>query len=248
MLLARLLSEETCIPKLMDAAPIERDMPTITKAERPKPPERKMQGMPTRTSDLRGYDSEPKSPRTKDTDTGSPASSSASSSGSESDANSTAPPPLPPRRKTKPRHVLLVDDNKINLRLLVTFMKKCGFTYEQAENGQEAVDRFKEACLPTPPPSPRDDTPPPTPEEVTKCRFDFVLMDISMPVMNGLDATKHIRDYERENGLCMTNIIALTGLASADARRDAKSAGIDLFLPKPVKFSELKKLLTTDSE
>lgn len=218
--LSRHLSEERP-PALKDAAPIY-----IAKPERPKHPERKMHGMPTRTSDLSNYGSEPKSPKSKDDD-------------------DEEPPPLPPRRKN--RHVLLVDDNKINLRLLVTFMQKCGFTYEQAENGQEAVDRFKEACLPSPPPPPRHDTPPPTPEEVTKCKFDFVLMDISMPIMNGLDATKHIRDYERENGLNMTHVIALTGLASADARRDAKSAGVDLFLPKPVKFSELKKLLTTGS-
>lgn len=210
-------------------------------SERPKPPERMMQGMPTRGSDLSlsRCSSEPKSPKTKD------------------DSMPPSPKSLPRRPETpvpspsppgKTIHVLLVDDNKINLRLLVTFMQKCGFSYEQAENGQEAVDKFKAACLPPPPPSPSDDTPPPTPEEVTKCRFDFVLMDISMPVMNGLEATKHIRDYERENGLCMTHIIALTGLASADARRDAKSAGVDLFLPKPVKFSELKKLLTTGSD
>ena len=134
-------------------------------------------------------------------------------------------------------HVLLVDDNEINLRLLVMFMKKCGFTYQQAENGQEAVDKFKEAALV--PSSPNTTGAP----EKKSC-FDFILMDISMPVMNGLEATKHIRDFEREHDLASTHIIALTGLASSDARRDAKSAGVDLFLPKPVSFVELKKVLT----
>ena len=133
-------------------------------------------------------------------------------------------------------HVLLVDDNKINLQLLVMFMRKCGFTYEEAMNGQEALDKFKDACLP----GPRT-----TSSEGASQHFDFVLMDISMPVMNGIEATRRIRDFERENNLPNTNVIALTGLASRDAQRDAKSAGIDIFLPKPVRFAELKKLLTT---
>lgn len=131
-------------------------------------------------------------------------------------------------------HVLLVDDNKINLQLLVMFMRKCGFSYEEAMNGQEALDKFKDACLP----GPR------TTSDGASQHFDFVLMDISMPVMNGIEATRRIRDFERENNLPGTNVIALTGLASRDAQRDAKSAGIDIFLPKPVRFAELKELLT----
>ncbi|KAJ4189327.1 hypothetical protein NW755_006145 [Fusarium falciforme] len=123
-------------------------------------------------------------------------------------------------------HVLLVDDNKINLQLLVMFMKKCKFTYEEAENGQEALDKFTSRNL------------------SSKKRFDYILMDISMPVMNGIEATKRIRQVERENQIQPTTVLALTGLASADARRDVLSAGVDVFLPKPVRFAELKKLLT----
>ncbi|RMJ15273.1 hypothetical protein CDV36_005079 [Fusarium kuroshium] len=123
-------------------------------------------------------------------------------------------------------HVLLVDDNKINLQLLVMFMKKCKFTYEEAENGQEALDKFTSRNL------------------TSKKRFDYILMDISMPVMNGIEATKRIRQVERENQIQPTTVLALTGLASADARRDVLSAGVDVFLPKPVRFAELKKLLT----
>ncbi|KAK6843935.1 hypothetical protein PG987_004795 [Apiospora arundinis] len=128
-------------------------------------------------------------------------------------------------------HILLVDDNNINLRLLVMFVLKCGFTYEEAENGQVALDKFKNACLPAQSLS-----------EPTK-RFDFILMDISMPIMNGIDATRRIREFENERQLPCTNIIALTGLASLDVQRDAESAGIDMFLPKPVRFAELKELL-----
>ncbi|GKT56534.1 HSP90-like protein [Colletotrichum tofieldiae] len=130
-------------------------------------------------------------------------------------------------------HVLLVDDNQINLKLLVMFMKKCGFSYEQAGNGQEALDKFVAASSAS------------TPASASKRRqFDFVLMDISMPVMNGFEATKRIREYEREHKLQATTVVALTGLASSDARRDAESSGFDVFLPKPVRFAELQKLLT----
>ncbi|KFA79180.1 hypothetical protein S40288_02384 [Stachybotrys chartarum IBT 40288] len=137
--------------------------------------------------------------------------------------------------RDKASHVLLVDDNKINRQLLVMFMMKCGYTYKEAANGQEAVDRFIETC------SPDSETPPPG-----KKRFDFILMDISMPIMNGVDATRQIREFEQEHELPPTTVVALTGLASEDARRDAISAGVDIFLPKPVRFAELKKLLVTE--
>ncbi|KAF5009013.1 hypothetical protein FDECE_4751 [Fusarium decemcellulare] len=128
-------------------------------------------------------------------------------------------------------HVLLVDDNKINLQLLVMFMKKCGFSYQEAENGQEAVERFKEASLRGPKPT---------------RAFDYVLMDISMPVMNGVQATKRIREFEREKRIQPTTVFALTGLASFDAQQDAITAGVDIFLPKPVRFAELRKLITIE--
>ncbi|WYZ36969.1 hypothetical protein EsH8_II_000475 [Colletotrichum jinshuiense] len=141
--------------------------------------------------------------------------------------------PVIVEQKNVTLHVLLVDDNQINLKLLVMFMKKCGFSYEQAENGQEALDKFIAASSAS--------------AETTaskRRRFDFVLMDISMPVMNGFEATKRIREYEREQKLQATTVVALTGLASADARRDAETSGFDVFLPKPVRFAELQKLLT----
>jgi len=141
------------------------------------------------------------------------------------------------RKQKKPEmpnkaHVLLVDDNKINLNLLTMFMKKCGFSYEEAENGEEAVETFKKSTI--------GDAEPGTP---VKKHFDYILMDISMPVMNGVEATKRIRKLEAEYKVPRTTVFALTGLASADARLDAMSAGVDLFLPKPVKFAELKAMI-----
>lgn len=143
--------------------------------------------------------------------------------------------PVIVEQKQHTLHILLVDDNQINLKLLVMFMKKCGFSFEQAENGQEALDKFIAASSAS------------TAASASKRRrFDFVLMDISMPIMDGFEATKRIREYERENKLQATTVVALTGLASSDARRDAESAGFDVFLPKPVRFAELQKLLMAE--
>lgn len=125
---------------------------------------------------------------------------------------------------SSPLHVLLVDDNKINLQLLTMFMKKCRYSYAEAENGQEALDKYRESCLPGPHTSTNAGQP--------QRRFDYVLMDISMPVMNGMEATKRIRDFERENGLRKAGVIALTGLASKEAQKEAEACGVDVFLPK----------------
>lgn len=110
------------------------------------------------------------------------------------------------------------------------FMKKHKFSYCEAENGQEALDAYKASCLSRP-------------HDRPSRRFGFILMDISMPVMDGMEATRRIREFEKRKALEKANVIALTGLASAQAQHDAEAAGIDVFLPKPVKSAELKTLL-----
>ncbi|KEQ70661.1 hypothetical protein M436DRAFT_52873 [Aureobasidium namibiae CBS 147.97] len=127
-------------------------------------------------------------------------------------------------------HVLLVDDNSINLQLLVMFMKKHKMPYQEATNGQEALDKYIEFGSGDP----------------NKPHLDFILMDISMPVMNGLEATRRIREFEIEQGIeKKATIIALTGLASAEAQADAESSGVDIYMAKPVKFQALRPLLIT---
>lgn len=134
----------------------------------------------------------------------------------------SAPPPSSPQPQTL--HILLVDDNKINRNLLVMFMSKCHFTFREAANGQEALDEYIASFSPA------------------SQRFDYVLMDISMPVMDGMEATRRIRDFEKENGGSggsggkRATIIALTGLASAQAQAEAETVGIDVFLAKPGEF------------
>ncbi|KAI1469404.1 uncharacterized protein F4812DRAFT_328177 [Daldinia caldariorum] len=122
--------------------------------------------------------------------------------------------------------ILVVDDNAINLKLLVTFMKKIKLPYAEAVNGLEAVTQFKEAEEP----------------------FDFVLMDLQMPVMDGLEATRHIREFEQERAGDRTaappsTIIAITGVGNEATRQEAMDAGMSQFLTKPVKFKALQQLL-----
>lgn len=139
---------------------------------------------------------------------------------------------------TSELRVLLVEDNEINLKvaiaqltvialqltlvqLLVTYMRKLKLPHSTAVNGLEALNLFRS----------------------TSGAFDCILMDISMPVMDGLTSARKIRQHENENSMPPPAIIALTGAASMSARQEAFSAGIDLFLTKPVPLKKLKGLL-----
>ncbi|KAJ5599354.1 hypothetical protein N7450_000421 [Penicillium hetheringtonii] len=123
--------------------------------------------------------------------------------------------------------VLLVDDNSINMSLLIAFMKKLKFDYLTAQNGQEALDVFTE----------------------NSSRVCLVLMDISMPVMDGLESTRQIRRFEGtlkpHNRVA---IIALTGVAQIDTQRDAMASGMDLFLTKPVRLQTIIQVIQDYTE
>ncbi|KAF6807250.1 sensor histidine kinase response [Colletotrichum sojae] len=118
---------------------------------------------------------------------------------------------------------MLVEDNQINLRILESYMKKLGHKYTTAMDGQQAVDAF----------------------EKDAGRYKCIFMDISMPVMDGFEATREIRVLETQRSLSRCQVFALTGLASASAQEEAFASGIDLFLTKPVKLKELSKILET---
>ncbi|KFY07765.1 hypothetical protein V492_06843 [Pseudogymnoascus sp. VKM F-4246] len=140
----------------------------------------------------------------------------------ETSANWTPPDESPASEHPDPfSKFLLVDDNHINLKVLSAYMKKLGLEYDTAMNGKEAVDLF---CLP---------------DRMYSC----VLMDISMPVMDGFEATRCMRAYEDQGNQDRVPIIALSGLASEDARQEAIGSGMDLLLTKPVKLKALGSLL-----
>ncbi|CCF37041.1 histidine kinase [Colletotrichum higginsianum] len=116
---------------------------------------------------------------------------------------------------------LLVEDNPINLKILSTYMNKLGRKYHTATDGLQAVEAYK--------------------KNPSACKY--ILTDVSMPVMDGFEATRQIRAHERLLALKPATIIALTGLASNDSQNEAFGSGMDLFLTKPVKLKELSSIL-----
>ncbi|KAL1649325.1 hypothetical protein SLS61_006433 [Didymella pomorum] len=131
--------------------------------------------------------------------------------------------------------VLLVDDNAINLRLLQVGMKKRGYTsISSASDGLQAVNTYRTLLCSNP------STPP-----------EIILMDLSMPVMDGFEATRQIRKMEAEYNVHPSPsqapqhsmIIALTGLASVTDQKKAYTAGVDSYIMKPVSFAKLTKQL-----
>ena len=110
-------------------------------------------------------------------------------------------------------------------------MRREKHTYEQSENGQEALEMFQASNGPK------------SSEDESRQPFDFVLMDIGMPMMNGIQCTKAIREHERKHNLHPTYIVACTAWGDGQTQREAKEAGMDAFLPKPLKFAHLKELL-----
>jgi hypothetical protein len=113
-------------------------------------------------------------------------------------------------------HVLLVEDHAINQKLAVTLLERWGHHVEVASNGQIALDM------------------------AANRQFDVILMDMMMPVMDGLEATRHIRAAETGR---RTPIIAMTANAMASDRERCLAAGMDDYISKPIKASELKQML-----
>ncbi|OCL08077.1 hypothetical protein AOQ84DRAFT_340907 [Glonium stellatum] len=119
------------------------------------------------------------------------------------------------------QHVLCVDDNAINLKIITTAVSKLDCTHVAASDGLQAVQAYKASTR----------------------SFDYVFMDVNMPVMDGFAATRAIRLFEQENQLPPSRIIALTGLGSAASQQEALSCGMDLFLTKPVPMKRLRSLI-----
>ncbi|GFE89308.1 PAS domain-containing protein [Steroidobacter agaridevorans] len=116
--------------------------------------------------------------------------------------------------------VLLVEDNAVNQKVAVRFLERMGCTVRVADNGVEAV----RAC-----------------EETT---FDLILMDLQMPVMDGITATLRIRERETGDGRPHAPIVALTANAMASQLERCMEAGMNAFLTKPLEIPRLHETLT----
>jgi CheY-like chemotaxis protein len=125
------------------------------------------------------------------------------------------PPPAGPRRVMQAR-ILLVEDNPVNQMLAMSMLQKLGASADLAKDGAEAV------------------------EKATAGAYDLILMDLQMPRMDGLTATRAIR---ATGGIRQPRIVALTANAMDSDREACVAAGMDDFLSKPFQASELQEKL-----
>lgn len=116
--------------------------------------------------------------------------------------------------------VLIVEDHPVNRMILDTWLTSAGHTTVSAENGQIAVDIARE------------------------CAFDLIVMDVNMPVMDGLTATQMIRTEGRNSE---TPIVVLSASARAEDCRAGLNAGADAYLTKPINFADLAELIVLAS-
>jgi len=112
---------------------------------------------------------------------------------------------------------LVVEDNPTNLKMIVKLLDNIGIKSDVALNGKEAVERYKSGS------------------------YNIIFMDIQMPLMNGVDATKSIIEYERENRLPHTPIVAVTTNSLKGDRERYLKEGLDEYIAKPI---DLNKFIT----
>ncbi|HVB80990.1 MAG TPA: response regulator [Candidatus Binataceae bacterium] len=136
-----------------------------------------------------------------------------------SPARAALPAAAPAEAAARPCRILLADDSIDNRLLIRAYLGKTGYGLDEAENGQVAVDKLVGG------------------------RYDLVLMDIQMPVMDGFSAVRRIRQWECEHGARRTPIIALTASAFDETIRKAVEAGCDSHLGKPLKRSTLLRVI-----
>ena len=124
-------------------------------------------------------------------------------------------------------HILVAEDNEANQELIKILLTKYGLSFDLASNGFEAVNLYKEN------------------------RYDLILMDEQMPIMDGNEAVQNILAYEKENTLSHTPVSALTANVIKGAKERGLSSGFDAFLGKPIVLKELERVfslyLQTDS-
>ncbi len=127
----------------------------------------------------------------------------------------------------KEANILLVEDNLINQKIVILSIQKLVKNIDVANNGQEALDKFGQM------------------------KYDIILMDIQMPIMDGIQATKKIRETENEDNILPTPIIAITANALAGDREHCLASGMDEYISKPfqveVLVNKMKHLLATGS-
>jgi CheY-like chemotaxis protein len=122
-------------------------------------------------------------------------------------------------------NLLLAEDNLLNQRVASLVLKQMGVQFDVVSNGKEAV------------------------ELVRTRKYDIILMDIHMPVMDGLEATRQIREFEKVTELSLPNyIVALSATEVMENRGVCIEAGMDEFIEKPIKETVLRELISRTFE
>jgi signal transduction histidine kinase/ActR/RegA family two-component response regulator len=122
------------------------------------------------------------------------------------------------KKKLRPLTILLVEDNLLNQKFAMTSLERAGHHVELAENGKIAVDKIKTN------------------------HYDLILMDIAMPIMDGLEATRVIRELEKDR-MRRIKIVAITAHVMVTDREKALAAGMDEYIAKPYRPGELIAIL-----
>lgn len=120
------------------------------------------------------------------------------------------------------RRILIVEDNLMNQKIASFFLEQAGYEYLIASNGQEALDVITQGA-----------------------QFDAILMDCMMPVMDGITATKAIREWELDQEAIPLPIIALTASVLEEDIKDCFEAGMNAYLAKPYKSHQLYDLFSS---
>jgi CheY-like chemotaxis protein/nitrogen-specific signal transduction histidine kinase len=116
-------------------------------------------------------------------------------------------------------HILLVEDNRINQMVAASMLARLGLSHDIAEDGRVALEKLRDGD------------------------YDLVLMDMQMPVMDGIEATIALRALEAEQGRPRLPVIAMTANAMSDDRERCLACGMDDHLAKPVELGKLAELL-----
>ena len=132
---------------------------------------------------------------------------------------SSVPTSTSQSKDLQPKHILLAEDSPDNRFLFLAYLKKTNYKIDIAENGQEALEKFDTG------------------------KYDLILMDMQMPIMDGNAATIAIRQLEKERGQKRTPIVALTADALRKGQEDSLAAGCDAYLTKPISKSVLLESL-----
>ena len=137
------------------------------------------------------------------------------------DADKREEPKNVSEKSIKGLHVLLAEDNELNMEIAEFVLQNEGAEVSKAWNGEETVELFRKS---------------------ESGEFDAILMDIMMPVMNGYEATKMIRSLDREDAKVIP-IIAMTANAFTEDRLRAKEAGMNEHIAKPFDVKLLVKII-----